>query len=122
MSPSSLGLSIVIPAFNEELRLPATLERIAAYLKTSRRDAEVLVVDDGSKDRTAAVAESFRDKIPTLRVVLNGVNRGKGYSVRHGVQEARGQIVLFTDADLSAPIEEIGRASCRERVERARGG
>src|SRR5216110_1367057 len=109
MSPSSLGLSIVIPAFNEELRLPATLERIAAYLKTSRRDAEVLVVDDGSKDRTAAVAESFRDKIPTLRVVPNGVNRGKGYSVRHGVQEARGRIVLFTDADLSAPIEEADK-------------
>ena len=109
MSPSTVELSIVIPAFNEELRLPATLERIAAYLKTSRRDAEVLVVDDGSKDRTAAVAESFRDKISTLRVVLNGVNRGKGYSVRHGVQEARGQIVLFTDADLSAPIEEADK-------------
>src|SRR5437660_10664282 len=109
MSPSTLELSIVIPALNEELRLPATLERIAVYLKTSRRDAEVLVVDDGSKDRTASVAESFRDKIPTLRVVPNGVNRGKGYSVRHGVQEARGQIVLFTDADLSAPIEEADK-------------
>src|SRR5579859_5715509 len=109
MSPSSPELSVVIPAFNEELRLPATLERIAAYLKDSRRDVEVLVVDDGSKDRTAAVAESFRSKIPTLRVVPNGVNRGKGYSVRHGVQEARGRIVLFTDADLSAPIEEADK-------------
>src|SRR5690242_10437316 len=109
MSPTSPELSIVIPAFNEELRLPPTLERIAAYLKASRRDAEVLVVDDGSKDRTAAVAESFRDKIPTLRVVPNGVNRGKGYSVRHGVQEARGPIVLFSDADLSAPIEEADK-------------
>lgn len=109
MSPASPELSIVIPAFNEELRLPATLERIAAYLQGSRRDAEVLVVDDGSKDRTAAVAESFRNKIPTLRVVPNGMNRGKGYSVRHGVQEARGKIVLFTDADLSAPIEEADK-------------
>jgi glycosyltransferase involved in cell wall biosynthesis len=109
MSPTSPELSIVIPAFNEELRLPATLERIAAYLEASRRDAEVLVVDDGSKDRTAAVAESFRGKIPLLRVVPNGVNRGKGYSVRHGVQEAHGQIVLFTDADLSAPIEEADK-------------
>lgn len=109
MSRASPELSIVIPAFNEELRLPATLERIAAYLQGSRRAVEVLVVDDGSKDRTAAVAESFCCKIHTLRVVPNGMNRGKGYSVRHGVQEARGRIVLFTDADLSAPIEEADR-------------
>lgn len=109
MSPDSPELSIVIPAFNEELRLPATLERIAAYLQGSRREGEVLVVDDGSKDRTATVAESFREKIPKLRVVPNGINRGKGYSVRHGVQEARGRIVLFTDADLSAPIEEADK-------------
>ena len=109
MSAASPELSIVIPAFNEELRLPATLERISAYLRSSHRDAEVLVVDDGSRDRTTAVAESFRGKIPSLRVVPNGANRGKGYSVRHGVQEACGQIVLFTDADLSAPIEEAGK-------------
>jgi glycosyltransferase involved in cell wall biosynthesis len=109
MSPSSPELSIVIPAFNEELRLAATLERIAAYSRSRDREVEVLVVDDGSKDRTAAVAESFRNKIPALRVVPNGVNRGKGYSVRHGVQEARGRIVLFTDADLSAPIEEADK-------------
>jgi glycosyltransferase involved in cell wall biosynthesis len=109
MSPSSPELSIIIPAFNEELRLPATLERIAAYSKSCGREVEVLVVDDGSKDRTAAVAESFRNKIPALRVIPNGGNRGKGYSVRHGIQEARGQIVLFTDADLSAPIEEADK-------------
>src|SRR5260370_1089490 len=96
MSRCSPELSGVVPAFNEELRRPATLERVAAYLKTGRRYAEVLVVDDGSRDRTAAVAESFRDRIPSLRVVPNGVNRGKGYSVRHGVQEARGRIGLFT--------------------------
>jgi glycosyltransferase involved in cell wall biosynthesis len=102
-------LSIIIPSYNEELRLPATLERIAAYLSTYGREAEVLVVDDGSKDGTAAVAESFRDKIPTLRVVSNGINRGKGYSVRHGMQKARGRTALFTDADLSAPIEEAGK-------------
>lgn len=109
MSSTDPELSIVIPAYNEELRLPATLERIAEYLKSRGHKAEVLVVDDGSKDRTAAVAESFRDRIPALRVVPNGVNRGKGYSVRHGVQEARGRIVLFTDADLSAPIEEADK-------------
>ena len=102
-------LSIIIPAYNEELRLPATLERIAEYLSTSGHEAEVLVVDDGSKDGTAAVADYFRIKIPTLRVISNGLNRGKGYSVRHGMQEARGRIALFTDADLSAPIEEAGK-------------
>ena len=109
MSPSSPDLSIIIPSYNEELRLPAALDRIAAYLQTYRGTGEVLVVDDGSKDGTAAVAEYFRIKIPTLRVVSNGVNRGKGYSVRHGMQEARGKIALFTDADLSAPIEEAGK-------------
>ena len=99
-------LSIVIPAFNEESRLPGSLEKIAAYLREKRPNTEVIVVDDGSRDRTAAVAESWRDRIPTLRVVSNGVNRGKGFSVRHGSLEARGEIVLFTDADLSSPIEE----------------
>jgi glycosyltransferase involved in cell wall biosynthesis len=102
-------LSIIIPSYNEESRLPATLEHIAAYLSDCGREAEVLVVDDGSKDGTAAVADYFRIKIPTLRVISNGVNRGKGYSVRHGMQEARGRIALFTDADLSAPIEEAGK-------------
>jgi len=70
---------------------------------------EILVVDDGSADRTAAVAEFFRGKFPALRVISNGVNRGKGYSVRRGMLEARGGIVLFTDADLSAPIEEADK-------------
>src|ERR1700719_5209910 len=109
MSSTVPDLSIIIPSYNEESRLPATLERIAEYLSSYGCGAEVLVVDDGSKDGTAAVAEYFRIKIPTLRVVSNGVNRGKGYSVRHGMQEARGRIALFTDADLSAPIEEASK-------------
>jgi glycosyltransferase involved in cell wall biosynthesis len=99
-------LSIVIPSFNEELRLPVSLERIAEYIRDRRPNTEVLVVDDGSMDRTAAVAESWRDRIPQLRVISNGVNRGKGFSVKRGSLEAKGEIVLFTDADLSAPIEE----------------
>jgi len=106
MSSGGPDLSIVIPSYNEELRLPATLEQIAAYLPTLGGETEILVVDDGSKDRTVAVAESFQEKLPNLRVISNGVNRGKGYSVRHGMIEARGRSVLFTDADLSAPIEE----------------
>jgi glycosyltransferase involved in cell wall biosynthesis len=99
-------LSIIIPSFNEELRLPATLGRIAGYIRERRPNTEVIVVDDGSTDRTAAVAESWKDKITQLRVLGNGTNRGKGFSVRHGSLEARGDIILFTDADLSAPIEE----------------
>jgi dolichyl-phosphate beta-glucosyltransferase len=92
MSDGVPGLSIVIPSYNEELRLPATLERIAAYLPNLGGEAEV--------------AESFRSRLPGLRVISNGANRGKGYSVRHGMLEARGRTVLFTDADLSAPIED----------------
>src|SRR5215470_391053 len=98
MSANAPELSIVIPSYNEELRLPATLKQIAAYIRGSHRSIEVIVVDDGSRDRTIAVAESFRTDIPSLRVVTNGQNRGKGYSVRHGMLEAQGRIVLFTDA------------------------
>ena len=100
------SLSVVIPAYNEEARLPATLERLAEYLPTLGLQTEVLIVDDGSRDRTAAVAASFAEKISGLRVLSNGTNRGKGYSVRHGMLEATGQLVLFTDAHHSAPIEE----------------
>jgi dolichyl-phosphate beta-glucosyltransferase len=107
MSPVAPELSIIIPSYNEELRLPVTLSRIAAYTRSSNRAIEVIVVDDGSRDDTVAVAERFRNEIPSLRAVSNGENRGKGYSVRHGMQEACGDIVLFTDADLSAPIEEV---------------
>jgi len=107
MSPEAPELSIIIPSYNEEQRLPATLSRIAAYTRSSNRATEVIVVDDGSRDNTVAAAEKFRSEIPSLRVVSNGENRGKGYSVRHGMQEALGDIVLFTDADLSAPIEEV---------------
>jgi dolichyl-phosphate beta-glucosyltransferase len=106
MTASNFDLSIIIPAYNEEPRLPETLQRIAEYLPTLGVRTEVLVVDDGSTDRTAAVAESFRGKLTGFRVLSNGRNRGKGYSVRHGMLEARGEMVLFTDADLSAPIEE----------------
>jgi dolichyl-phosphate beta-glucosyltransferase len=107
MTGAAPDLTIIIPAYNEELRLPPTLKRIAAYVHAANHTVEVIVVDDGSKDNTIAVAESFRKMIPSLRVVSNGQNRGKGHSVRHGMQEARGDVVLFTDADLSAPIDEV---------------
>jgi glycosyltransferase involved in cell wall biosynthesis len=99
-------LSIIIPSFNEELRLPVTLEKIAGYIRNKRPNTEVIVVDDGCTDRTAAVADSWRNQIPQLRVISNGSNRGKGFSVRHGSLEARGDVIFFTDADLSSPIEE----------------
>jgi len=109
MSGPALELSIVIPAYNEDLRLPTSLGQIASYIHASGHQTEVIVVDDGSNDRTAAIAESFRSQMPALRVISNGENRGKGYSVRHGMLDARGCIVLFTDADLSAPIEEADK-------------
>jgi glycosyltransferase involved in cell wall biosynthesis len=109
MIATAPDLSIIIPAYNEESRLPETLEKIAAYVQASHRDTEVLVVDDGSTDATAAAAESMRNKLPAMRIISNGINRGKGFSVRHGMLKARGRLALFTDADLSAPIEEADK-------------
>lgn len=109
---SSHELSIIIPAYNEESRLPRALASIRSFLAAQSMAgdrAEVIVVDDGSKDGTARVVQEWIREMPMLRLVANGVNRGKGYSVRHGMLEARGRIALFTDADLSAPIEEAGK-------------
>jgi dolichyl-phosphate beta-glucosyltransferase len=103
-------LSVVIPAFNEGQRLPHTLDRIGAYLgeHPDWQPAEIIVVDDGSSDETAASAEAaaFPPGV-TLRVVRHTVNRGKGAAVRTGFSHTAGQWVLLTDADLSAPIEEL---------------
>jgi len=98
--------SIVIPAFNESARLGATLENVLTYVHAQGWDAEVIVVNDGSRDNTADIVRTFASKDPALRLVENSGNRGKGYSVRNGMRNARGRIVLFTDADLSSPIEE----------------
>jgi glycosyltransferase involved in cell wall biosynthesis len=97
------SISIIIPAYNEEKRLPSTLIRIQDYLQRAGWEfAEVVVVDDGSHDDTAAVA-----KRAGVRLLKNPGNRGKGYTVRHGMLEAQGDWALFSDADLSSPIEEI---------------
>lgn len=109
MNSRPLELSIVIPAFNEEFRLPKTLESIFAWLETRRESAEVIVVDDGSSDRTAEIVAALQSKYPSLRLLSNGKNRGKGFSVRHGMLEARGEITLFSDADLSTPIAEADK-------------
>ncbi len=106
------SLSVVIPAYNEEKRLPPTLERIAEYFASRNfRAVEVLIVDDGSRDETAAIGEQAAQRLSgpglEMRVVRNPGNRGKGFSVRHGMLEAARDWVLFSDADLSAPIEEV---------------
>jgi len=106
---ATLELSIIIPAYNEEARILPTLQAIAAFLHASRIPAEVLVVDDGSTDGTAQCVEEMARSFPLLRLVRNGGNRGKGYSIRHGFAESRGHRVLLTDADLSTPIEEINK-------------
>jgi len=99
----------VVPAFNEEQRLPESLHRIRDYLRSRGLRAEVLVVDDGSSDATAKVVEQARTEFPEVRLISNEGNRGKGFSVRRGMLEACGEIALFTDADLSAPIEEADK-------------
>jgi len=97
------SISIIVPAFNEESRLPATLDKVRGYLERSAWDfAEIVVVDDGSRDCSAQAARAAG-----ARVIENPGNRGKGYSVRHGMLEAKGEWALFTDADLSAPIEDL---------------
>ena len=98
-------LSLVIPAYNEEARLGATLQRVRSWLHTRAVPAEILVVDDGSTDRTATIAATALDGFPGT-VLTGEPNRGKGYAVRRGVLAARGLTVLITDADLSTPIEE----------------
>ncbi|HEY7354263.1 MAG TPA: dolichyl-phosphate beta-glucosyltransferase [Terriglobales bacterium] len=98
--------SIVIPAYNEAARLGATLDRVFEYCAEEGWDAEVVVVNDGSRDDTDKLVRTRASGNPRLRLLENPGNRGKGYSVRHGMLEANGEILLFTDADLSSPIEQ----------------
>jgi glycosyltransferase involved in cell wall biosynthesis len=102
-------LSIVIPAYNEGLRLDATLNRVMKCIEQQGWDAEVIVVDDGSTDDTASIVEHWMHGHSRLRLVGNPGNRGKGYSVRNGLLQATGDIVMFTDADLSSPMVEAER-------------
>lgn len=100
-----LQLSIVIPAYNEESRLPETLRRISAYFREQAYPVEIVVVDDGSTDRTRETVEQFAAQHPEVRLIANP-HRGKGYTVRTGVLQARGDYILVCDADLATPIEE----------------
>ena len=112
-------LSIVIPAYNEERRLPATLDRVIEYLAQRPEDWEILVVNDGSRDNTAGLVESYSAANQRVRLLNNPGNRGKGYAVRNGMLAAQGDWVLFTDSDLSSPIEELEKLEARARLENA---
>src|SRR5579864_7424720 len=98
--------SIIIPAYNEGARLGTTLDRVLAYVRAQGWDAEVIVVNDGSRDGTADLVRGYAQSQPCLRLLENPGNRGKGYSVRNGMLNANGEVLLFSDADLSSPIEE----------------
>jgi glycosyltransferase involved in cell wall biosynthesis len=103
---ASPHLSIVIPAYNESARIERTLERVMSCVEKQGWDAEVLVVDDGSTDGTPEIVHRWMKLYPRLKLVKNDGNRGKGFSVRNGLLQASGEVVMFTDADLSAPMEE----------------
>ncbi len=99
-------LSIIIPAYNEEIRLPSSLEKIAAFLATQSYPAEVLVVENGSTDQTYAIAQQFAQKNPHFRAI-HIEERGKGIAVKTGMLAAQGKYRFICDADLSMPIEEV---------------
>ena len=100
-------LSVIIPAYNEERRLPKTLREIDRYLRNQNYDYEILVVNDGSKDKTVEVANSLLPEIKNLKVTGYKKNQGKGYAVRFGMLEAKGDYRLFADADNSTSIDQI---------------
>jgi len=115
VAPSVPHLSIVVPAYNEEDRIGPTLERMTAYLDARGFTYELLVVDDGSTDRTAQIVRAAAESHPRIRLLGYRQNRGKGYAVRHGILQAGGDYVLFSDADLATPIEEHEKLEARMR-------
>jgi len=102
-------LSVVIPAYNEEQRIGESLTKTDDYLKKQGYDFELIVVDDGSNDKTVDLLKTYSRKITNLVILENEINQGKGYSVRNGILASKGDIVLFTDADFSTPIEEVDK-------------
>jgi len=105
----ALKYSIVIPAYNESVRIRSTIEKILAHVQRQNWNAEVLVVNDGSTDDTPQIVENYAVHNPILHLIDNPGNRGKGYSVRNGILHASGEVILFSDADLSSPIEEADK-------------
>jgi dolichyl-phosphate beta-glucosyltransferase len=103
------SFSIIVPAYNESARIGATLEQILDHVRRQNWNAEVVIVDDGSRDDTLDIANRFAASHAAVRILRNPGNQGKGYSVRNGMLQARGKTLLFTDADLSSPISEAGK-------------
>jgi len=104
-----MHLSIVIPAYNEERRIIKTLSRVYAYIGKTGIDGEIIVVDDGSTDKTSSLVRAFIKEHDRTRLIANPVNRGKGFSVKNGMLTAGGDYILFTDADNSTPIQELNK-------------
>lgn len=102
-------LSVIIPAYNEEKRLPTTLESVHKFLSDAERDFEIIVVDDGSSDSTCEVVKAFSVDHCGIRLITHSPNQGKGYSVREGMLKAEGELLLIDDADGASPIEELVR-------------
>lgn len=102
---ANLSLSVIIPAYNEENRIGKTLKKIIGYLERKKYDYEIILVDDGSKDKTIGVVKSLKNK--KVRILKNKHNLGKGGSVKNGMLAAKKDYLLFSDADLSTPIEEL---------------
>src|SRR5712692_9910110 len=102
-------ISIIIPAYNESARIGATLDKILACVAEHSWEAEVIVVNDGARDNTVEIVRQYVEKHPKLQLLENPGNRGKGYSVRKGMLHAGGEVLLFSDADLSSPIEEASK-------------
>ena len=100
-------LSVIIPAYNEEKRLGATLQSVGAYLSRQSYEYEIIVVNDGSKDNTSELVRSFEVQIKGLRLIDNKENHGKGHAVRQGMMEAKGDLRIFMDADNSTSIEHL---------------
>ena len=107
--PDTIYLSLIIPAYNEALRLRPSLEKILAWLQAQDFATELVIVDDGSSDGTAAVAHEVLEGQATYQILRNEPNRGKALSVKRGLLEGRGRFLLFSDADLSTPIEEANK-------------
>jgi glycosyltransferase involved in cell wall biosynthesis len=101
--------SIVVPAYNERARIGGTLEQVLKHIRTQKWSAEVVVVNDGSRDDTAGFVSEFAVDHPEVRLIENPGNQGKGYAVRNGILNSRGKVILFTDADLSSPITEASK-------------
>ena len=109
MANKNIRLSIIIPAYNEALHITDTLEKFSTYLSNFYPDSEIIIVDDGSTDNTSDKALSFKTGHTPIKLIRNEVNKGKGYSVRTGILAAHGDVILFSDADGSVPIDELPR-------------